>query len=364
MEYFRAPTRGDINDIVEDEDGRLWLCGSNGLWSFDVNAKESQIEPLIIDGVSFGGAQMIHDILIAGEGWLYIGTNESGLFKIDIGVDSTQRTVVPIGQEEIPDIKQISCLREDRAGLIWLGGRNLVCHNPSTGSFIRYQNDPGDQSTISPGLVRAIYEDRQRHLWLGISGSGLDRLDPKTGIFTHYRMQDGLPGEMVFGFQEDDDGHLWIQTERGLCKFNPQEKTFIQYNVFDGVESHEGNLVRNSVTGEMLVGSGGEGLVYFHPDSLKENSYPPPVVITAFKKYLTEEDSTKVIEVPGIGSKESITLAYGENTFTISFAALSFESPLQNQYAYQMVGMDDHWIDLGTEKQDYLQPGPERTVRL
>jgi signal transduction histidine kinase/DNA-binding response OmpR family regulator len=88
----------------------------------------------------------------------------------------------------------------------------------------------------------------------------------------------------------------------------------------------------------------------FHPDSIKDNPYIPPVVITSFKRYNTDEAEGIAIEEKGISQKKEIELSYKNNILTFEFAALSYCKTFKNQYAYKLEGYSDKWIQLGTER--------------
>jgi ligand-binding sensor domain-containing protein len=49
----------------------------------------------------------------------------------------------------------------------------------------------------------------------------------------HYTIEDGLPSNQVFDVIQDDDGFLWIATDRGVSKFDG--KKFINYTTSDGL---------------------------------------------------------------------------------------------------------------------------------
>ncbi len=94
---------------------------------------------------------------------------------------------------------------------------------------------------------------------------------------------------------------------------------------------------------------GTKGLIRFHPDSIKDNSFVPPIVITSFRKF----------EQPVPFGKE-IRLPYDENFISFEFAALSYVSPEKNQYAYKMEGLDKDWVYSGTRRYasyPHLEPG-------
>jgi signal transduction histidine kinase len=85
-----------------------------------------------------------------------------------------------------------------------------------------------------------------------------------------------------------------------------------------------------------------KGLNVFHPDSIYDNSFVPPVVITDVKVANHSR--------PGLLSQPEIYLSFTENNISFEFAALSFEETEQNQYAYQLTGVDEDWVYSGTRR--------------
>ncbi|MVM33457.1 hypothetical protein GO755_25700 [Spirosoma sp. HMF4905] len=105
---------------------------------------------------------------------------------------------------------------------------------PSDVSFQHYTTEEG----LSNDQVTAILKDRRGFMWFG-TVNGLNRFD---GLqFTVYKRSgprqagpglagqaDGLPGNYVVsdGLVEDRDGFIWVSTNRGLCRYNPQTDRF------------------------------------------------------------------------------------------------------------------------------------------
>ncbi|MBA4057982.1 MAG: hypothetical protein C0490_24915, partial [Marivirga sp.] len=55
---------------------------------------------------------------------------------------------------------------QDYKGIIWFATENGL--NRFDGyTFIAYQHDPMDLNSLSSNSIRAIYEDKQKNLWIG-----------------------------------------------------------------------------------------------------------------------------------------------------------------------------------------------------
>jgi ligand-binding sensor domain-containing protein len=95
---------------------------------------------------------------------------------------------------------------------------------------------------LAANYVESIYADSNGIIWVGTSGAGLDRLDPETGIFTHFhhdaKVPSSLGNENVNAILIDKQGILWIGTDGGLDQFDPKTNKFIhyRYNANDSTE--------------------------------------------------------------------------------------------------------------------------------
>jgi hypothetical protein len=60
-------------------------------------------------------------------------------------------------------------------------------------------HDPSNPNSIAHNKVRAILEDSKGIFWIGTAGDGLQTLDRKTGIFTHYYYDSTHPQNLSRG---------------------------------------------------------------------------------------------------------------------------------------------------------------------
>ncbi|MCK4346656.1 MAG: hypothetical protein KAX05_15335, partial [Bacteroidales bacterium] len=356
-----------VHSIFEDKSGNLWIGTGNGLNKFDPKTEKFTVYP-----ESLSNAYII-TILEDKSGNIWIG-GEVGLSKLN---PKTEKLTVykhdPQNPESLSHNVVISIF-EDSSGKLWIGTEAgwLNKLDPKTEKFTGYKNDPQDPESLSHNTVISIFEDSSGTLWFGTSGGGLNKLVPPAPDFSgsgseesikfiHYTTKDGLPDNTIHGLLEDDKGNLWISTGKGLSKFTPlksplkggiQRGVFKNYSVEDLLQDIEfhGPTACKSKSGEMFFG-GIKGFVSFFPDSIKDNSFIPPVVITKFKLFnesvFPGEDSPLKYS---ISETSTIELKYNKNFLSFEFAALNYSNPENNQYKYRMTGVDPDTVYAGTKR--------------
>lgn len=354
-----------VKALYEDHEGVLWVGTNQGLDRYDRATGEFTHyvhDPGDPGSLSRGAVKVIlEDHTHA----LWIGTEDPGsINRLDITTGTfTRYEHDPADPNSFINTYGVRAIYEDPAGDLWLGTYNGLVHfDPDAGKFTQYLHDPDNSHSLSHNFVWSIYEDPDRNLWIG-TAEGLNRLDRATGQFAVYTMEDGLPNDGVMCILGDPQGNLWLGTDGGgLSRFNPWTETIKNYDVSDGLASNVTMLgvCHRGRSGEMFFGTL-DGVTAFYPDSVKDNPYVPPIVLTAFRKF----DETVEFDTP-LAEVEEITLSYRDNFFAFEFAALDYTDPARNQYAYQLEGFDKDWIYCGTRRYasyTNLPPG-EYTFRV
>ncbi|WP_345241744.1 two-component regulator propeller domain-containing protein [Nibrella saemangeumensis] len=235
----------------------------------------------------------------------------------------------------------VGALLTSRTGDIWVGGMGISRLNQVTGKFTRYlPNLTHPAGHLNDLLISAFYEDSHGIIWIGTQHGGLNRFDPKTQLFTAFTTHDGLPSNQIRGMTGDSAGHLWLTTDRGLCRFNTTTKVCRNFDESDGLREDDFHFGSVQYRHGKLILHGHNGFSVFYPDSLRDNIPAPPVYITGFS----------VFDKPHPVDTRPIELGYQENFFSFEFAALSYRSVQKNQYAYQLEGVDPQWVYSGTRR--------------
>ena len=125
-----------------------------------------------------------------------------------------------------PSVEQ-KCMLIDSCGLLWMGTNSGVKSYDGY-RFTSYRSDAKTPDVLPSNSVLSMVEDKENNLWIG-TRNGLVCMDKKHGRFTTYHLQ-GERSREIYALFTSSDGTLWIGTDDGITTFNPETKTFLNYN--------------------------------------------------------------------------------------------------------------------------------------
>ena len=351
---FFSLSNNNISSLTGDDSGNIWIgTRGGGLNKFNPRSGKFQQYKEEKNIPETEGIYFINDLCIDRNQKLWIATYDKGLIQYDILNDKYIHFTGNPNDESALLSNYLLSLYVDSKNNIWVGswGGGLSCYLQAEKRFIRYTHDPDNSNTIGGNIINTIYESQKSGdgvLWVGTDFglSYMNLADPGPENFKHIFEKDGLPSNVICGILEDEAGNLWISTNSGICNYNPVTQTFQTYDKNDGLQSNEfiaGSFLKRS-NGQFLFG-GINGFNSFLPDSIKKNSFEPPVVFTSFKIF------DKPISLnQSLNSLEKVDLQYQQNFFSFEFASLDYTMPVKNQYAYMLEGFDKEWIYSGSRR--------------
>lgn len=352
-----------IYSMVEDHDRFLWIGTANGLDRFDRNSfsfEHFQRDP---ENPASLSANRVYEVYVDSQNNVWVGT-VAGLDLFDRKTETFIHFQPKPGNPNSLSGSGVNSIYEDSEGNLWVGTweSGLNKFNPQTGEFTRYRYDARNKEGISSDVILSIYEDTRGWVWIGTGGGGLNLYRPETDTFLYYLEKDGLPNGVVYGILEDSQGHLWLSTNFGISRFDPETRTFRNFDAGDGLQSNEFNsgAYAKGRSGELYFG-GINGLTVFHPSSIDDSPYLPQVTLTS----LTQDDNPIATEF-SVETTQDITLTWPQNSFEFEFAALSYNQPDKNRYAYILEGFDTNWHFIGTKRDGRYTnlPGGKYTLLL
>lgn len=339
---FKIPSAQSIVFDVVPMEREIWLATSgDGLVQYRVDKDQFAFfrhDPLQENSISSDNVQEIH---LDASGNFWVGTDDGlNLFdqdtktfkRIDLGgVDQTQPDVFTIFQE---------------GNNFWLGtlGKGLILFNPEDHREYTYFNS--ERNGLSNNSITSICSDPfdNNLLWMGTYGGGLVKFFKREGQFKNYTQDNGLPNNVVYGIEEDS-GHLWLSSNAGITKFDPQtEQVIANFDVDDGLQADEFNRGSHFKLSDGSILFGGiNGFNVFKPDEVGRANYSPRVHFKTFKLFGEESIETKRSILSG---ERSIELNYDENFFSIEFVTLDYRNPRRNRYKFRLSGLEENWHEV------------------
>ncbi len=375
-----------VQAIGRDPAGRIVVSNNSDLYVREKN----RFVPFLKGQIPVSDkSDFIYAIHSDGENRLWIGGTQ-GLTRFGDGAAKTFTATDGLAGN---DVKVII---DARGGGLWIG---------TYGGLSLFKDGKLTSWTENEGLpsrtIRTLYEDADGVLWIGSYDGGLTRF--KDGKFTHYNSSIGLYNDGAFQILEDDNRNFWISSNHGIYRVNKDELneyadgkrdsiTSVAYGKSDGMLNAECNGGRSP--GGVKTRDGRlwfptqDGVAVIDPREIKSNSKPPPVVIESVKvdNILSEpsavaggltqptqnadsaesdsnnsNDLNAKFQPPATAGGSDLIINPNQQSFEISYTALSFINSENLRFKYKLEGLDDDWIDAGTRRLAYFSHVPPGT---
>ena len=324
----------DVYSLCCDRSGNMWVGTDFGLNFFDPVRKN--FREVYAQQDTFKGAACVNrivsdkngDLLVASSAGLSVyNFKNHSVFEL---LNNATRTVW-----------------EDKRGILWIGTRTdgLIKYDRLTKQIERFTHKLDDTSSLAANFIQSITQDQNGKIWLGTI-SGLSRFDETTGKFFTFSEKHGLPNISVTQLMVDDQNRIWMGTNKGISMLDESRTRFTNYDVSDGLQGYEfipGSAYKTHDGYFCYFGKNGFNL--FHPDSIRTNSYEPPVTLKRVMIFDTELEMDSAY-----ADLKALKLSYKQNFFSLEFAALNYDHPEKNQYAYQLIDFDKKMVQLGTNR--------------
>lgn len=203
-----------IKEILEDNDGRIWVVTSQSVYCLD--SLENRFVPLPYRGK--GKGLQYHSAVLTAEGDILIGTYGQGVVCVRRGekeiVDTDRFRNAFLAIERA----KVNTLFEDSHRNVWLGclyqGVLSYLHHSMPFSFWK---SPAASADI-PGWINTVFCDSHNRVWCTVEGNGIYQLDTNGNVLRYIPVQ-----EAVFAMYEDSGGTYWIGIDgKGLYSLDEE----------------------------------------------------------------------------------------------------------------------------------------------
>jgi signal transduction histidine kinase/ligand-binding sensor domain-containing protein len=277
---------------------RLWVGSVDGLWQLD----PARPDPKLVRVV---GTEALKNMTIRalewdGKGGLWIGTNSAGLYHFNL----KQQHLQAIPLQPVPKV----------------AGFTFIAH---------------------------FLIDPKGRLWVAAQGDGIavlpDARSPKTQGVQFIGTAQGLHNLMISRLQQDENQKIWASTDDGLAQIDPVGMKARPLRQAEGVfiNTYWTGSGDKTAQGDLLFGGSG-GITLVRPGQMQEMRAFPPVRLSHVVLGGVE---TWVVPDPASALPGALTIRPKANSLAVEFAGLDFVAPDQINYAYQLEGYDDDWIN-------------------
>jgi len=195
-----------------------------------------------------------------------------------------------------------------------------------------------------------FYEDKLGVAWLAMNGEGLIRWNwnAKNPMASEnimkFTIENGLPDNILYRIEEDNNNNLWISSYNGLVKFNKKNYSTKIFRKKDGLANSEFNRISSFKDEQGWMYFGGQnGIDAFDPAHLKfetkENVLPFKLVDLSL---FSSSKNSNIDLTDALIKKKEILMKPDDINLSISFSLLDFQDR-QHRYAYKIDGLDKEW---------------------
>jgi len=243
----------------------------------------------------------------------------------------------------------IRAMAVDAKGRVWIGNRRGMFGyiDPVTNAFLNPDAGVAGLQEIKKNHVYAMYADRDGDIWAGTDG-GLFHYNTREAqptLAKIYNADNGLQEEITIAIQTDAEGNIWTITPPNICMIRKDNGSVVTYGKQDGLDKlNLANGIALMHDGKMAVLTAA-GYYTFDPRSLPKKNSTVPLLITTFKI-----DDKDVYCEDKLRGKEPINVPSNVNVISFEYAALDFNRPDKQEYAYMLEGFDKDWVMAGQRR--------------
>lgn len=227
-------TYGVVEAIAQDSFGFIWLGARDGLSRYDgIQFHTYTFNQTDTNSLS---NNVITTLFTDRNGKLWVGT-AFGLNRYVVETDKFVRYIAGESNARGLTGNNIREITQDREGNLWIAtwGSGVVRLDPKTGEFTSLARFLNSEEDSYPNLIRTIFIDPENILWIGTIDKGVQivDLDKKVSNFLDEDLSEGvsLPSRDFRAIAEDEKGTVWLGSNgQGLIRYDPKERTILLYS--------------------------------------------------------------------------------------------------------------------------------------
>ena len=364
--------------VTQTKDGTWWLANRSGgltKWTPD-NAEPVEVVP-------GGYHRSIGALYEDSRGVLWAGSRDGSIFSGQNGVFQPR-----FSKTQIPS--KVRDIAEDASGTLWFGGSQGLASY--AGEVVRqygagqglpdvsisamsvgktsaivfgtidgrvFRGGPkgfkqlGGNGDLQHRWISAIHPASDNEVWAATLGSGLFLWNGKR--WHHFGTDQGLPDDRLTSLIDDGRGQFWFGSLGGIIRASRKEILqratdpaaplhWLRLDRSDGLPSREciGGYQPAGWQGQdgRLWFPTGSGIVRVKPELVEINRVAPPIYLRSVRMNGSQHE----------GGSPSIEAGPGRSRLEFRYVGLGYSAPEKITYRGRLIGLDDAWRELGTQR--------------
>ena len=299
------------------------------------NLENGNIET--VDDLNF--IETVWDIKIDGSSNIWLATRSSGLIQFNESTGS----VAIINQKYLGDESFSNNVRS-----LLPAGENSIFFGTEDGHVYQLTSDFKLENILLDlnkelGPIKSLYLKNGK-LWIGTQRAGIVVFELKSNEIIELNINNGLPNNTVYSIIPDNQGMIWISTNKGICQLNP---SFIgtEISPVNQVLSESSGLVNEEFnTGAshkdengILYFGGIDGINWFNPETMTLDQENANLILLELKVMNREGE-----EKQSLFNNNDIQLSPKEKHFQITFSDTGFPDD-DRGFEYRLIGLTENW---------------------
>ncbi|MDN3594794.1 two-component regulator propeller domain-containing protein [Zunongwangia endophytica] len=298
-------SNNSVNDIISDEDGRLWIATWDGLNVYDGNQIQvfkhqfqdsTSIAGNVIlafkkdkngriwmlndnnsisyyqgDGVfkNFKLDQNAENLRLTKSGEIAVKTSNSyfawqnnhfqAISGAALQTENSYKPLQKLLEDQFPNVL-VNDVLKDREGNIWYASRKnglfFIANTPqnlNNQQITQYTYDPYSPYSFASNEIEKLYEDDFGNIWLAHKDGGISMTyrgaEQITTVTPHPKRYPHLPNETIRGITKDQSGSVWLgYYNHGLFYFSKKTNCYVPFSIQEALLNSDWNRIRSLYT--------------------------------------------------------------------------------------------------------------------
>jgi len=249
-------------------DGDNILVGTNeGLLALKYDNTSTSLD---IKGWSFDAIPSTKILFLSKqENFIYVGTEDEGLFIIEIKNNKPEVKAHYTTENGIAS-NDVQSVMIDKEKNLWVASfgkgisKIIFKDNSQKGFDVKKYNT---SNGLKNNFIRDIVQDHERNIWVATFGNGIAMLNED--ISTRYFSDADLRSINIKTIIKDKRGYFWLGTDKGVSRIssNGVEHTVTNFTTAQGFPGDLVNALYEDIEGNIWIGTSNSGLFQYTPST-------------------------------------------------------------------------------------------------